>query len=337
MRLSDVEQYDSFAILGSAFHGGAALRLLRGLRAARDPATARLAYVPFERAGSEPFLLQADAEGDVVLDAEAGAPRGRVALHAGDYPSAIETIRDAIAAGDVYQVCYTVRATVDGLRGSELARLMTATHVPRFLSWVRLPWGEEFISASPELFFDVNGRRIRTEPMKGTNRADASGTLLTSDKDRAELAMITDLLRNDLARVCRPRSVTVAAERRLLQLPYAVQTVSDIEGELQPGLTALDALAVLHPGGSVTGAPKNAALEMIRRMEEGPRGAYCGSLGYLDGPRAVFSLLIRTATRTGTDRWIYGVGGGIVYDSDADAELAELHIKLGALGWDTRS
>jgi hypothetical protein len=89
---------------------------------------------------------------------------------------------------------------------------------PRFAAWVRLPWGEEFLSASPELFFETRGRRIRTEPMKGTARPDAAGALESSEKDRAELAMITDLLRNDLTKVCRPRSVAVACERRVIQL-----------------------------------------------------------------------------------------------------------------------
>ena len=155
-------------------------------------------------------------------------------------------------------------------------------------------------------------------------------------KDRAELAMITDLLRNDLTPVCRPQTVRVTCDRRTLVLPYALQTVSDIAGELHDGATPLDALAALHPGGSVTGAPKAAALAMIRDLEAGPRGAYCGALGLCAGERSVFSLLIRTASRTG-EEWVYGVGSGVVWDSDADAELAELHLKLGALWSDTPS
>ena len=143
--------------------------------------------------------------------------------------------------------------------------------------------------------------------------------------------MITDLLRNDLTPVCKPRSVRVTNERRTIVLPYAIQTVSDIEGELMDTATPLDVLAVLHPGGSVTGAPKQAALEHIRRLEPTPRGQYCGSLGLWQGDRAVFSILIRTATKTPIG-WTYGVGSGVVYDSDAESELRELRIKLGALG-----
>jgi para-aminobenzoate synthetase component 1 len=122
----------------------------------------------------------------------------------------------------------------------------------------------------------------------------------------------------------------VRAERRLLELPYAVQAVSDVEGELLPGVTALDALDSLHPGGSVTGTPKRAALAMISRLEPSLRGAYCGALGVTDGGRTTASLLIRTAGRD-RDGWVYGIGGGIVYDSDAAAEYEEILVKLGAL------
>jgi para-aminobenzoate synthetase/4-amino-4-deoxychorismate lyase len=172
--------------------------------------------------------------------------------------------------------------------------------------------------------------------MKGTARPGAGGQLEASEKDRAELAMITDLLRNDLAQVCRPRSVRVAAERRVLELPYALQTVSDVVGELEQDKTPLDVLATLHPGGSVTGAPKRAAINMIRELEGASRGLYCGSLGFWTGERSTFSLLIRMATRTPAG-WIYGVGGGIVFDSDPREELEELETKLGVLRCPTRS
>jgi anthranilate/para-aminobenzoate synthase component I len=205
-----------------------------------------------------------------------------------------------------------------------------------YAAWVRLPGGPEFVSASPELLLDIAGGRVRTEPMKGTAAPDGAGGLLASAKDRAELAMITDLLRNDLTPICRPRSVRVAEERRVVSLPYALQTVSEVEGDLRPGIGPLDALDAVHPGGSVTGAPKRAALAMIRAMEATPRGPYCGALGLVRGDHATYGLLIRTATRD-ADGWIYGVGSGVVWDSDPEAERAELGMKLGALTWPTRS
>ena len=336
MNLLDLEHAGSYALLSPGF-GGRGWRLLRGLRTAgQDAVGPLLVYAPFERPGSEPFRLVADEVVDVEPSFERPSAPYSVALHAEGYDAAVGAIRDAIAAGDVYQVCYTVRASVRGLGGAGLLALMCRRGAPRFAAWVRLPWGEEFVSASPELFFETRGRRIRAEPMKGTARPDAVGALESSEKDRAELAMITDLLRNDLTKVCRPRSVVVACEQRVVSLPYALQTVSDIVGELDDGVTALDALAALHPGGSVTGAPKAAALEKIRALEATPRNAYCGTLGLIDADAATFALLIRTAVRE-PDGWVYGVGGGIVYDSDANLEFDELQVKLGALSWDTRS
>ena len=261
---------------------------------------------------------------------------GPAELAAPDYAAVVERIRCAIAAGDVYQVCYTVRARLGPLPGAALLGLLCAGGVPRHAAWVRLPGGPEIVSASPELFFSTRGRRVRAEPMKGTARLDAAGLLVTSEKEASELAMITDLLRNDLTPVCVPRSVRVACARRLVRLPYAWQCVSDVVGLLQPQCTPLDVLSALHPGGSVTGAPKAAALTMIHQLEAGPRGAYCGALGLLSGERSVFGLLIRTAERT-DGGWVYGVGSGIVWDSDAEAELAELRLKLEALAWRTRS
>lgn len=324
---------ESFALLGPGF-GGDRWTLLSGLREASGPPA--LVYASFEAPGSAVRRFIAERCEAVSVEVEPPSAVPEVVLRAEGHREAVARIREAIAAGDVYQVCYTVRAEVRVAGGAGLLATMCRHGVPRFAAWVRLPEGEEFVSASPELFFETDGRRIHTEPMKGTARGDRSGALEASAKDRAELAMITDLLRNDLTPVCRPHSVRMTCDRRTLILPYASQTVSDIAAELADGATALDALAALHPGGSVTGAPKAAALEMIRDLEAGPRGAYCGALGLCTGERSVFSLLIRTASRA-AEGWVYGVGSGVVWDSDADAELAELHVKLGALWSDTPS
>jgi anthranilate/para-aminobenzoate synthase component I len=321
-----LEPLASFALLGPGFGGGRAL-LLRDLRpaAAAEPL---LAFVPFEGRRARTYRA-ATVEACDIACAPASRPLD-VSLAAAGHAGKVATIRAAIARGDVYQVCLTERARVPAVPGAELLARMAARGLPRFAAWVRLPDGGELVSASPELFFEIDGDQVHTEPMKGTARPEDAGALARSAKDQAELAMITDLLRNDLTPVCRPGTVRVAEERRVLVLPYALQTVSDVVGVLAEGVAPLDVLGALHPGGSVTGAPKRAALAMIGALEEGPRGAYCGALGLVAGTRATFSLLIRTAERSPSG-WTYGVGGGIVHDSDPDAERAELETKLGAL------
>jgi anthranilate/para-aminobenzoate synthase component I len=326
VKLADLEALPAFALLGPGFGGGEAV-LLTDLRpASRVPL---LIFAPYETRGRDALLFDGEVRPVDALElppAAALEPR----LDATGHAEAVEEIREAIAAGDVYQVCFTVRARLAPVPGAALFARMASRGLPRFAAWVRLPGGVEFVSASPELFFEIEGGRIRSEPMKGTALPSAAVALAASGKDRAELAMITDLVRHDLAPLCRPRSVVVRAERRFVHLPYATQTVSDVEGELLPGVTALDALDSLHPGGSVTGAPKRAARELIGRLEHLPRRAYCGALGFAADGRTTASLLIRTAIRDATG-WVYGVGGGIVHDSDPGVELAELHVKLGAL------
>ena len=340
MRLQELAPLSSFALLGPGFAGGGPGQpgdrqgrwlLLRELHPARR-ADVLLALAPFEEHGAAALTLAAGSWDWCDAHLLRDPPEPAVDLAAEGHAEKVEAIREAIARGDVYQVCLTVRAHLAGeaVTGAELLSLMCARGVPRFAAWVRLPDGRELVSASPELFFETARGQVRSEPMKGTARPGAGGQLEASDKDRCELAMITDLVRNDLAPVCRPRSVRVAHERRVLELPYALQTVSDVVGALGSGATPLDVLAALHPGGSVTGAPKQAALAMIRELEETARGTYCGALGLCTEDRSVFSLLIRTATRA-ADGWVYGVGGGIVFDSDPRAELEELHVKLGAL------
>ncbi len=328
MKLSSLEHMPSFALLGPGF-GDGQCNLLTDLT--DTTSRPQLIYAPFECPGDSPRQLKARDIRPIQIEFEATALDVMPSLRDTGYHKAIERIRAAIAAGDVYQVCYTVRADIPRVSGADLLTLLCQNGVPRFLAWVRLPDSEEFVSASPELFFETRGNLVHAEPMKGTAGQNGALELELSEKDKAELAMITDLLRNDLTPVCQPRSVRVPCARRTIELPYAVQTVSDVTGELAEGMTPLDVLSALHPGGSVTGAPKQAALRMISELEPMPRGAYCGALGLWRGDRSFFSLLIRTAVRTSVG-WTYGVGSGVVYDSNADSEYNELQIKLEALG-----
>jgi para-aminobenzoate synthetase component 1 len=181
---------------------------------------------------------------------------------------------------------------------------------------------------------------VETRPIKGTRQrcgnpeADvfAAGDLRENEKDRAENVMIVDLLRNDLSRVCRPDSVRVTDLCRLEVYQYVQHLVSVVVGELAPGRSALDLLRAAFPGGSVTGAPKVRAMEIIQELEPNARGAYCGSLGYLgfDGTMDL-SILIRTIT-AGRGWWQMPVGGGIVAQSIPDREYEETwHKAIGML------
>lgn len=327
MRLATIEALPSFALLGPGF-GGAPFLLLRDLQPASTQP--RLVFATFEQSARDALCLSAGAAQPCVVELDSAEHEIDVSPELAGYEGRVEEIRAAIAAGDVYQVCLTVRARLGPTRGAAIFSRMCRNGIPRFASWVRLPDGREFVSASPELFFEIQGQTVRSQPMKGTAHPEAGDWLSGSEKDRAELAMITDLIRNDLALVCRPKSIHVADERHTLRLPYAVQTVSDVMGTLDQGKTALDVLAALHPGGSVTGAPKQAALDMIHRLESHPRGAYCGALGLINDGQATFALLIRTASRC-PDGWVYGVGSGVVFDSQPHTELEELMVKLRAL------
>ena len=201
------------------------------------------------------------------------------------------------------------------------------------------------LSASPELFFRVDGGRITTRPMKGTaprgrwlaEDEEIAARLVASSKDRAENAMIVDLLRNDLGRICRTGSVEV--ERMLEPERYETvwQLTSTIEGDLRPEITLLDTFRALFPSGSVTGAPKVRTTRIIADLEDSARGPYCGAIGYLappgtGEPRANFNVAIRTVALDGQTRTAeYGVGGGITHDSSAPGEYEEILAKARVL------
>jgi anthranilate/para-aminobenzoate synthase component I len=327
VRLSEVASLPSFALLGPGF-AGRGFALVTPLAPAGDEAT--VIYAPYESAGHEALRFTGEAARSRSLDVDVSPALLQPRLDEAGHAEAVETVRAAIAAGDVYQVNLTLRARVECESGAALFAALLRNGIPRFAAWVRLPSGEEFASASPELLFAMEGGVVRSEPMKGTAGPGRGRALEDSDKDRAELAMITDLVRNDLTAACEPRSVRVVASRRTIRLPYALQTVSEVEGRLLPGSGPLDVLAALHPGGSVTGAPKHAAMTLIAALERSPRGPYCGALGFVEGDAGTFALMIRTAWRR-DGGWVYGVGGGIVWDSDPALELEEARLKLGAL------
>jgi para-aminobenzoate synthetase/4-amino-4-deoxychorismate lyase len=261
-----------------------------------------------------------------------------------EHARAVARVRGHIAAGDTYQLNLTdrLRAHVDGDLDALYADLALAQ---RGAYNAHLDLGRYVIaSASPELFFEWTGDRLRTRPMKGTavrGRTSAEDReqarrLRASAKEQAENLMIVDLLRNDLSRVAVVGSVEVPELFALERYPTVWQLASEVSARTPPGTGLVDVFRALFPCGSVTGAPKPRTMQLIRDIEGGPRGVYCGAIG-LVAPRtasfrARFSVAIRTAV---VDResgaGVYGSGGGITWDSDPAAEHAELLAKAAVL------
>lgn len=244
----------------------------------------------------------------------------------------VSLIRDAIAAGDVYQVnlCRTLSTPLpDGFALAALAGALARHNPAPHAAVVHLPSaGVAVACASPERFLRRRGDAIESEPIKGT--AGTVGGLRA--KDRAENVMITDLVRNDLGRVCRYGSVEVPSLCRVEHHPGLVHLVSTVRGRLRPGVRWPEILAATFPPGSVTGAPKLAALDMIRSLEPGPRGVYCGAVGWVDADRrrADLAVAIRTFWLEGGALRL-GTGGGITWDSSADREWEETELKAARL------
>jgi para-aminobenzoate synthetase / 4-amino-4-deoxychorismate lyase len=286
-----------------------------------------------------------------IFDAPAAAPRpdrADVASHVWQlstprlaYDEAVRTIREGIAAGDVYQVNHTLRfhAPFAG-SAAALYDALTARRQGLYHAFIEDgAWA--VVSASPELFFERDGRDILTRPMKGTLRRgrwldeDRARVrcLADSPKDRAENLMIVDLLRNDLGRVAEFGSVRVPRLFEIETYPTVHQMTSTITATLRADVSLCDIFAAMFPCGSVTGAPKVTAMRTIARLEEEPRGPYCGAVGVVrpDGS-ATFNVAIRTLVIDTVRRdAVYGAGGGITWDSSADAEYDEIAAKAALL------
>ena len=243
-----------------------------------------------------------------------------------EYAAAVEAVRAAIGRGDVYQVNLVqhLSAPVDG----EAPALAAALAHFRPLAPLVEGEGWAIVSASPELFLARSGRRVWTAPIKGTRPL---GQHVEGAKDAAEHTMIVDLERNDLSRVCEPGSVRwpeLMAERELAGVTHLVSTV---EGRLRAGVGLAELLAATFPGGSVTGAPKVAALDEIARLEPVGRGASMGALGVVRGNGDLeLALTIRTFA-VADGRIHLWVGGGIVWDSDPHEEIEESWVKARPL------
>lgn len=255
------------------------------------------------------------------------------------YRNAVAEIVRSIRAGDSFQVNLSQRLLFParGNAADLYMRLRRENPAPEAAYYNGGSF--QILSSSPETFLRVRNRRVETRPIKGTCRrsgdprfdAELAEELYRSDKDRAENVMIVDLMRNDLSRVCTDRSVRVAQLCQVEPYAYVQHLVSVVNGELRPECDLLDLLQACFPGGSVTGAPKVEAMQKIVELEQVPRGAYCGSIGYVSsGQTADFNILIRTITQSQGFLQI-PVGGGITAASDPFAEERETWHKAEGL------
>jgi len=261
----------------------------------------------------------------------AGAPRPKI--DRAGYDAALAKVQALISAGDIYQANLTIRAEVS-TAGHPLA-LFAGLRQRAKAGFGGVIWtGEDWLlSLSPELFFALHDGKVTTKPMKGTSARGATpdedaaliAQLQSDPKQRAENLMIVDLLRNDLSRVAEPGSVEVPQLFKVETYPTVHQMISTVTARLQPGKAAADVLRAIYPCGSITGAPKIRAMEVIDAVEETPRGIYTGSIGRVDpNGDAAFNVAIRTLhLPAGQSIATLGLGGGIVADSRVAEEWAE--------------
>jgi para-aminobenzoate synthetase component 1 len=278
----------------------------------------------------------------------AGPEDGQAYFAEQSFTQGAQKIREYIAAGDIYQANLTQRVTarLEGLRPETIYQRLRRGHAS-FMAFLKSPQ-ETIISNSPERFFRVWRGCILASPIKGTIARSRDpiedrrrmAQLLASRKDRAENVMIVDLLRNDLGRLCRYESI----QARLWEvepLPHLFHLVSHVQGTLRPEVGLVEILRALFPCGSVTGAPKIRAMEVLAEIEKHPRGVSMGAIGVIRGAPGTdrfemdFNVAIRTMT-VYSDIAVFNVGGGIVYDSEPRAEFEEMRLKaqplLEALG-----
>jgi len=260
----------------------------------------------------------------------------KIARH--EYDEALSAIHDWISAGDVYQINFTYRVSFESASCPWcLFASLCHRHPVPYAAFVNTGC-EQIVSLSPELFFNIRGRHIVVKPMKGTadrgltleddvRRAEA---LHVSEKNRAENVMIVDLMRNDLGRICATGSVKTTRLFEVERFPSVWQMTSTIEGRLREECTPGSVIRALFPSGSVTGAPKIRAMELISALESTQRGVYTGSIGYFAPSQAQFNVAIRTAVLRG-NAGLMGVGGGITYDSSSAEEWNESQSKAAFL------
>jgi len=247
-------------------------------------------------------------------------------LNQDQYESSVELIKEKIAQGEIYQVnlCRVLTTQCDqpllGLAG----RLQEANPAP-YASYLKLP-NLEIASASPELFLERSGKRIKSTPIKGTATTASFG-----EKDKAENVMIVDLMRNDFGSICESGSVDVPRLLATQEHPGLFHLVSDVVGNLRSDIKWEDISEHLLPAGSISGAPKSSALKTIAQVEQVPRGPYCGVIGWVEGDKALLSVGIRIFWSENDGKIHFGTGAGITWQSDPNQEWEETQLKAKRL------
>ncbi|WP_187143004.1 aminodeoxychorismate synthase component I [Terriglobus albidus] len=267
-----------------------------------------------------------------------------ITMSASTFADKVSRIKQHIEHGDTYQLNLTTKLQWNYTAPPEAFLHHILAVQPVEFGALLNPGSRQVLSASPELFFRREGSRITTRPMKGTVQRgrnleedrEKMAWLANDEKNRAENLMIVDLLRNDLGRICATGSVHVDKLFEVERYSTLHQMTSTIHGELRPGVSYAEIFRALFPSGSIVGAPKIKTMELIHTLEEGPRGAYTGCIGFIspDG-EACFSVAIRTITLEG-DHAEMGIGAGITYDSDATAEYEETRLKGAFLQQDAQ-
>ncbi|MBT2600614.1 MULTISPECIES: aminodeoxychorismate synthase component I [unclassified Oceanobacillus] len=257
------------------------------------------------------------------------------------YLKHVSTIKNSIAQGDTYQVNYTVRLhSNDVVCDHNLYEKLSKAQKANYCAHLQLG-RYNIVSASPELFFQLKNGKILTKPMKGTMKRGKSieedirnkQLLSESIKDQAENLMIVDLLRNDISKIAKKGTVNVPKLFNIESYPTVFQMTSTVSAEIEENVGIIDIFKALFPCGSITGAPKQSTMQIIQGLENSPREVYCGSIGYITpNQEALFNVAIRTALiDTEQNTMSYGVGGGITWDSDPEAEYLEAWAKAEIL------
>ncbi len=252
-----------------------------------------------------------------------------------EYLKRLISIRRYLEEGDIYQANLSVEFKAD-TDNDPMDLFLNLTEVSQASHSCYLDSGDwKILSVSPELFLHIDLGSIVTRPIKGTIGKSGETTrdreslewLLKSPKNLAELLMIVDLERNDLGRLCKFGSVRVDRFPEVLELPHLYHLLATVRGDLRDGLSLFDIISATFPGGSISGAPKRRALEIIRELEPHSRGPYCGAMGYLSKNQSNLNLAIRTAVWKEGRVGFWG-GGGIVFDHDPESEMKEIIAKL---------